>query len=54
MEEFAAALGKVHALVDRIVAASPEGTERALALELDRAMEFFRLEPRRTIRERNA
>src|SRR2546428_804642 len=53
-DEFATALGKVHALVDRVVAASPEGAERALALELDRTMEFFRLEPRRTIRERNA
>jgi methyl-accepting chemotaxis protein len=54
VDEFSAALGKVHALVDRMVAASPEGAERALALELDRTMEFFRLEPRRTIRERNA
>jgi len=48
--EFASTLGKVHALVDRIVAASPEGAARPLVEELDRTMEFFRLEPRRTIR----
>jgi methyl-accepting chemotaxis protein len=53
VDEFATALGKVHALVDRIVAASPEGPHRVLVEELDRRMEFFRLEPRHTIRERN-
>jgi len=48
VDEFAATLGKVHALVDRIVAGEED---RALVEDLDRTMEFFRLEPRRTIRE---
>jgi methyl-accepting chemotaxis protein len=62
VDEFAATLTRVHALVDRIVAqtASGTGTRRepaseseiaALVRELDATMEFFRLEPRRTIRE---
>jgi len=48
VDEFATTLGKVHALVDRIVAGNQE---LALVEELDRTMEFFRLQPRRTIRE---
>jgi len=48
VDEFAATLGKVHAQVDRIVAGEQD---RALVEDLDRTMEFFRLEPRRTIRE---
>jgi len=48
VEEFATTLGKVHALVDRIVAGERGG---ALVEEIDRTMEFFRLEPRRTIGE---
>jgi methyl-accepting chemotaxis protein len=52
-DEFATALGRIHALVDGLVAASPGGTERAVVQELDRTMEFFRLEPRRTIRARD-
>jgi len=54
-------LTRVHALVDRIVAqTSGAGTRHdqasdsemvALVRELDATMEFFRLEPRRTIRE---
>jgi len=58
VDEFATTLGKVHALVDRTAAVahgaySPSTHEqlRALVQELDRTMEFFRLEPRRTIRE---
>src|SRR5438046_2777166 len=58
VDEFATPLGKVHALVDRTAAVargaySPSTHEqlRALVQELDRTMEFFRLEPRRTIRE---
>ena len=49
VDEFATTLGKVHGLVDRIVAASPGHPERGLVEELDRTMDFFRLEPRRTI-----
>src|SRR5262245_1476147 len=62
VDEFATTLTRVHVLVDRIVAqtASGTGTRRdqapeseiaALVRELDATMEFFRLEPRRTIRE---
>jgi methyl-accepting chemotaxis protein len=61
-DEFATTLTRVHALVDRILAQTASGTERAhdqaseseiaaLVRELDATMEFFRLEPRRTIRE---
>ena len=58
MEEFATTLAKVHALVDRIAAqtaAPPESSAGAqvqsLVKELDETMEFFRLAPRRAIRE---
>src|SRR5262249_13383814 len=62
VDEFAATLTRVHVLVDRIVArtAPSTGTARdraseseiaALVRELDTTMDFFRLEPRRTIRE---
>jgi methyl-accepting chemotaxis protein len=62
VDEFATTLGTVHALVDRI-AARTAPRERApsdqptdselpgLVRELDETMDFFRLEPRRTIRE---
>ena len=49
VDEFATTLGTVHALVDRLVAAPGEGSERAIVEELDRTLDFFRLEPRRTI-----
>jgi methyl-accepting chemotaxis protein len=62
-DEFAATLGTVHGLTDRIESlaaevareahdASAEARLHALAQELDRTMEFFRLEPRRLITER--
>jgi methyl-accepting chemotaxis protein len=59
VDEFATALTKVHALVDRIAAQTARGTHApdvlselpGLVRELDETMEFFRLEPRRTIRE---
>jgi len=57
VDEFAATLAKVHALVDRMAAetGAARGTVEAplgaLIAELDRTMDFFRLEPRRTIRE---
>ena len=62
VDEFATTLTRVHALVDRIAAQTAAGTGRphdqsseseiaALVRELDATMEFFRLEPRRTIRE---
>src|SRR5262245_61450075 len=62
VDEFATTLTRVHTLVDQIVArtASVTGTPHdqasesqiaALVRELDATMEFFRLEPRRTIRE---
>ena|SRR5262245_10839652 len=61
VDEFATTLTRVHLLVDRIVAqTSGTGTRQdqasgseiaALVRELDATMEFFRLEPRRTIRE---
>jgi methyl-accepting chemotaxis protein len=61
-DEFATTLTRVHALVDRIVAQTAPGAGArhdqaseseiaALVRELDATMEFFRLEPRRTIRE---
>lgn len=61
-EEFATTLTRVHVLVDRIVAQTEPGAGTrqdqaseselsALVRELDATMEFFRLEPRRTIRE---
>jgi methyl-accepting chemotaxis protein len=61
-EEFATTLTRVHVLVDRIVAQTEPGAGArqdqaseselsALVRELDATMEFFRLEPRRTIRE---
>lgn len=64
VDEFAATLSRVHALVDRVagLTAAPthgpaertEGPElRALIAELDRTMDFFRLEPRRTIGEQD-
>ncbi len=58
VEEFSGTLAKVHALVDRLAAASAtapaEAQLRSLIAELDRTMDFFRLEPRRTIREDDA
>jgi methyl-accepting chemotaxis protein len=62
VDEFATTLGKVHALVDRIVALAATVTGeahdqpaaarlQALVEELDRTLEFFRLEPHRTIRD---
>jgi methyl-accepting chemotaxis protein len=62
VDEFATTLTRVHALVDRIVAATSPGSGpphdraseseiAALVRELDATMEFFRLEPPRTIRE---
>jgi len=61
VDEFADVLSQVHALVDRLAAltpataASPEDPRAAqlgsLVGELDRTLEFFRLEPRHAIRE---
>lgn len=62
VEEFGATLGTVHALVDRIEAiaeetareANDESSERELhrlAQELNRTMDFFRLEPSHLIHE---
>jgi methyl-accepting chemotaxis protein len=61
-EEFAATLARVHTLADTIDAqaaevareagdASAERRLHALTRELDRTLEFFRLQPRRTIHE---
>jgi methyl-accepting chemotaxis protein len=61
-DEFGTTLGAVHSLVDQIEAiaertargADDDSAERQLhrlAQELNRAMDFFRLEPRRLIRE---
>lgn len=63
--EFSDTLGRVHALTDRIrelserVARDPHDQEarallQNLAAELDGTMEFFRLTPRRTIRDEQA
>ena len=56
--EFASTLATVHALVDRTAAVARGVHDQAsevqlqgLVGDLDRTMEFFRLEPRRTIRE---
>ena len=62
VDEFGTTLAKVHSLVDRIAghtAGAPGdramGAEvPGLVRELDQAMDFFRLEPRRTIREDGA
>lgn len=63
VDEFATTLAKVHTLVDRIagLTAAPcapgdQPTEQVQALvkELDQTMDFFRLDPRRTIREDGA
>src|SRR5207249_7997382 len=58
VEEFANTLARVHALVDRTAAVAcgardqtSEAQLRGLVGDLDQAMAFFRLEPRRTIRE---
>ncbi len=62
VDEFAGMLAGVHGLVDRIAGlvtaaadrpldASQVAEIRSLVHELDRTMDFFRLEPRRTIRE---
>lgn len=61
VDEFAGTLKTVHTLVDRIATlpADPRLPEhsaidvetKALIAELDRTMDFFRLEPRSTIRE---
>jgi len=61
-DEFATTLAKVHALVDRIAGhtgAAPgdrasQSEVPGLVRELDQTMDFFRLEPRRTIREDGA
>ena len=60
VEEFAAVLTDVHAMVDRIVALSAPGAAdgdadvrarlRAEAVELDRKVEFFRLGPSHVVR----
>ena len=60
VEEFATTLATVHALVDRVAALAAVAPElhnatgeqiKATVAELDRTMDFFRLEPRRTLRE---
>jgi methyl-accepting chemotaxis protein len=57
VDEFANTLAKVHALVDRTAAAArgahdqPSVQLQELVGELDQTMEFFRLEPRRMIRD---
>ena len=58
VDEFATTLGKVHALVDRTAAVARGAHDQTSAAQLqrligdlDRTMAFFRLEPRRTIRE---
>ena len=62
VDEFATTLAEVHALVDRIAARTAAGTRtpydpadaselHPLVGQLDRTLEFFRLEPRRTIGE---
>jgi methyl-accepting chemotaxis protein len=55
VDEFATTLARVHELVDRIAAQTRTTYDQtplaAVVEELDRTMEFFRLEPRRTIRE---
>jgi methyl-accepting chemotaxis protein len=62
VDTFATSLARVHTLADRIEAAAAEAAREAhdqsaearlhqLAKELDQTMEFFRLEPRRVIRE---
>ncbi|HLK11316.1 MAG TPA: methyl-accepting chemotaxis protein [Candidatus Binatia bacterium] len=57
VDELATTLATVHALVDRVAALSEAGDPagagevRRLIGELDRTMDFFRLEPRRTIDE---
>lgn len=54
VERFADTLARVHASVDRIDALAATAADeelRRLARELDRTMDFFRLEPRRVIRE---
>jgi methyl-accepting chemotaxis protein len=57
VDEFAATLTKVHVLVDRIVVLTHDQSAHSqlqgLVQELDRTMDYFRLEPRRTIREDN-
>lgn len=62
VDTFGTTLGTVHALVDRLEATAADVARRAhddeaaarlheLARELDRTMDFFRLEPRRVVRE---
>jgi len=62
VEKFATTLATVHTLIDRIAVltsgearAAPDRSTTSqlpeLIAELDRTMDFFRLEPRRTIRE---
>jgi methyl-accepting chemotaxis protein len=61
VDEFSTTLASVHELVDRLRALSAAapgdrstaGELQALAVELDRTMEFFRLEPRHTVAERD-
>jgi len=65
VDEFATTLARVHALADHIEAEAGEAAREAggdsaerrlhaLASDLDRTLEFFRLEPRRTVRENDA
>ena len=65
VEEFGTTLARVHTLADRIESAAAEAAREAgaasaerrlheLAKELDRTLDFFRLSPRRTIREDDA
>ncbi len=59
VDEFSTTLATVHAMVDRLAAIStaesPSATRAAemtpIIAELDRTIEFFRLEPRRVLRE---
>src|ERR1700687_737608 len=61
VDEFATTLATVHAFVDRIAALGADAPRapdaaaalqvRALITELDQTIEFFRLQPRHTIRE---
>jgi methyl-accepting chemotaxis protein len=65
IEQFSETLARVHTLADSIEGAAAEAAREAsdasaerrlhaLAQELDRTLDFFRLSPRRTIRENDA
>src|SRR5882724_11904262 len=51
VDELTTTLRKVHTLIDRIAASGDDVQRQELVTELERTMEFFRFEPRRTIRE---